>query len=294
MRSLLYINHQQKFFGGFNKNFSDSKFVLFGVPFDSTSSYRPGSRFGPSAIREASVNIETWSWRSNNDFENIGTHDLGDLAIVHGDCNETIRRVSEVIKEIVNLKKIPIMIGGEHTITLGVAKSLKDITILSFDAHFDMRYEYLSNKLSHACIMRRIIEEIGSENTIVVGVRAACKEEIEFVKNNNIYFISSKQINMNSAKNIGSILKEKLKNKKKIYISIDMDVLDPSYAPGVGNPEPEGISVSALLDIIEEVIDDRILGFDVVEVTPLYDNGITSIVASKIIYEICCIASRFI
>ena len=190
----LYINNQQKFFGGFNKNFSDTKFILFGVPFDSTSSYRPGSRFGPSVIREASINIETWSWRGNIDFENIGTHDLGDLVVVHGDCNETIRRISEVVEELTNLKKIPIMIGGEHTITLGIAKSLKDITMLSFDAHFDMRDDYLSNKLSHACTMRRISEEIGPENVIVVGVRATCKEEIEFVKNNNIYFISSRQI----------------------------------------------------------------------------------------------------
>jgi agmatinase len=292
--NLLYINNQQKFFGGFNKSFSDSKFVLFGVPFDSTTSYRSGSRFGPSAIREASINIETWSWRGNIDFEDIGTHDLGDLAVVHGDCNETIRRIGEVIEEIMKLKKIPIMIGGEHTITLGIAKNLKDITILSFDAHFDMRDDYLSNRLSHACTMRRISEEIGPENVMVIGVRATCKEEMKFVKDNNVYFISSKQINTNDSKKIGLMLKDVLKSKKKIYLSIDMDVLDPSYAPGVGNPEPEGISISSLLDIIEEIIDDRLLGFDVVEVTPPYDNGITSIMASKIIYEICCIANKFI
>lgn len=262
--------------------------MLFGVPFDSTASYRPGSRFGPTAVREASINIETWSWRTNMDFEDVKIHDAGDISIVHGDCSETIRRIKETIEGIHSCGKIPIMIGGEHTITLGAIRGLKDVALISFDAHFDMRDEYLSNKLSHACVMRRIVEEIGNKRVAIVGVRATCKEEIEYVREKNIFYITSYEINGSSHIDIVSRLKDYLKDVDKIYLSIDMDVLDPSNAPGVSNPEPEGISTSILLNILEGISNDRIVGFDVVEISPPYDNGITSVIASKIIYEVCC------
>ncbi|MCS7098487.1 MAG: agmatinase [Candidatus Methanomethyliaceae archaeon] len=284
----MYISNQHKCFGGFNKSFSEAKFVLFGVPFDSTASYRPGSRFGPAAIREASANIETWSWRNNMDFEDVKIHDVGDISIVHGDCLETIKRIKETVEEIHSYGKIPIMIGGEHTITLGAIRGLRDVAIISFDAHFDMRDEYLSNKLSHACVMRRILEELGNERLIIVGARATYKEEIEYVKENNIFYITSHEINSSSHIDIISKLRDYFKNVNKIYVSIDMDVLDPSNAPGVSNPEPEGISTSILLNILEGICDGRIVGFDVVEISPPYDNGITSVIASKIIYEMCC------
>ncbi|MEM2743377.1 MAG: agmatinase [Candidatus Methanomethylicaceae archaeon] len=283
-----YINNQNKYFGGFNRSFSEAKFIIFGVPFDSTTSYRPGSRFGPTAIREASANIETWSWRTEIDFEDVKIHDLGDVSIVHGDCIETLKRVKEVIEEIYSYKKISIMIGGEHTITLGAIRGLKDIAIISFDAHFDMRNEYLSNKFSHACVMRRIVEEIGREKIMIVGVRATYKEEIDYVRKNKISYITSNKINNSKINEIINEIKDFLNNFEKAYISIDMDVLDPSYAPGVGNPEPEGISTSILLDILNKISNKKIIGFDLVEVSPPYDNGITSITASKIIYELCC------
>ncbi|MGC8935818.1 MAG: agmatinase [Candidatus Methanomethylicaceae archaeon] len=294
MSGSFYVNDHLMRFGGFKREYSKSDFVLFGVPFDSTSSYRPGSRFGPAAIREASANIETWSWRTGIDFEEIKLHDLGDLAVVHGDVVETVRRVKETVEDIVLSKKIPVMIGGEHIITLGALRGLRDSTVVSFDAHFDMRDEYLSNKLSHACVMRRALEEFGVKNVVIVGARATYKEEMEYIKKNDVRYITSHQMKLVGPKETGAWIKEILSDSKKIYISVDMDVLDPAYASGVGNPEPEGISTSTLLDIIGEIVDDRVSGFDVVEVVPTYDNGTTAVTASKVIYEICCMIAKAI
>jgi len=289
-----YVDELSRNFGGFKRGYSESNFVLFGVPFDSTSSFRPGSRFGPAAIREASANIETWSWRAGIDFEEVKLHDLGDLAVVHGDSAETIRRVKETIEDITLSNKIPVMLGGEHLITLGALKGIGDATVVSFDAHFDMRDEYLSNKLSHACVMRRALECLGVRNVVIVGARASYREEVEFVKKSGINYISSQHIMRVGAKETGVWLKEALADSKKVYISVDMDVLDPAFAPGVGNPEPEGISPSLLLDIIEQVVDERIVGLDVVELAPAYDNGTTAVTASKIICEVCCMIANSI
>ncbi len=292
MDGSFYVDDISRRFGGLKKEYSESDFVLFGVPFDSTSSYRPGSRFGPSAIREASANIETWSWRTGIDFEEVKIHDLGDLAVVHGDSAETLRRIKETAEDIILSRKIPVMLGGEHAITLGALRGAKDATVVSFDAHFDMRDEYLSNKLSHACVMRRASEELGTKNVVIVGVRASYRVEVDYIKKSGIYYISSQQITRVGPKETGTWLKERLKDTKKVYISVDVDVLDPAYAPGVGNPEPEGLSTSTLLDILEEVVDERILGFDVTEVNPAYDNGITAVTASKVIYELCCMIAK--
>lgn len=294
MNGSFYVDDHPTRFGGFKREYSKSDFVLFGVPFDSTSSYRPGSRFGPAAIREASANIETWSWRTGIDFEEIKLHDLGDLAVVHGDVAETVRRVKETVEDIILSKKIPVMVGGEHIITLGALRGLRDSTVVSFDAHFDMRDDYLSNKLSHACVMRRALEEFGVKNVVIVGARATYKDEIEYIKKNDVSYITSHQIMRVGPKETGAWIKEILSGSKRVYISVDMDVLDPAYAPGVGNPEPEGISTSALLDVIGEIIDERVSGFDVVEVAPTYDSGTTAVTASKVIYEICCMIAKSI
>lgn len=287
-----YVDGSTKVFGGFNRDFSGSEFVLIGVPFDGTSSYRPGSRFAPNAIREASSNIETWSWRTGIDLEEVKIHDLGDLAVVHGDASETLRRVSETIEDVISAKKLPIVVGGEHLISLGVSKAIKDATIISFDAHFDLREEYLSNKLSHACVMRRISEQGGSGKIIFCGVRATYRDEVNFVKEKKIPYLSSLDMLRNDIHQTSSWLRKNLEGARRVYISIDVDVLDPAYAPGIGNPEPEGISPTHLLDLLNNVIDDRTVGFDLVEVSPPYDNGNTSALASKIIFEVSSMIKR--
>ncbi|MDI9644031.1 MAG: agmatinase [Candidatus Verstraetearchaeota archaeon] len=287
-----YLDDRPAYFGGFKRDYAESDFALFGVPFDGTSSYRPGSRFGPDAIREASANIETWSWRTGTDFEELRLHDLGNLAVVHGDAGETIRRVGDTVEDIVSTRKIPIMVGGEHLMTLGAAKAIKGCTFVSFDAHFDLRDEYLSNRLSHACVMRRVMEEEGKDRVIFCGVRATFGEELRWVKENGIKFMTSRDLLREGTKSSSSWLREALKGSEKVYITIDMDVIDPSYAPGVGNPEPEGIHPSLLLDMLQEVIDERVVGFDIVEVAPKYDMGITALLASKMIFEICTMMKR--
>jgi agmatinase len=287
VKDSFYIDGVPRAFGGFQSEFSKSDFVLFGVPYDSTSSFRPGSRFGPRAIREVSANLETWSWRTGVDYEDVRLHDLGDVSIVHGDSAETIRRVQETVEDIRGARKVPILLGGEHTMTLGAVRAFKDAAVVSFDAHFDLRDEYLSNKLSHACVMRRSSEEVGPGNVLVVGARASYAEEVDFVKKKGIRYISSLDIIRSGAQPAAAWAKERLSGAKKVYISIDIDVLDPAFAPGVGNPEPEGIGTTALLDILNAVVDERVVGFDVVEVSPPYDNGSTAAVASKLVFEIC-------
>ncbi len=287
LKEAFYVDNASKSFAGFQTEFSEADFVLFGVPFDSSSSFRPGSRFAPNSLRQLSANLETWSWRTGIDFEDIKMHDLGDLAVVHGDSAETVRRVSETVEDIIATRKIPVMVGGEHMVSLGAVKAIKDVTVVSFDAHFDMRDEYLSNRLSHACVMRRSLEEITSGKVILAGVRATYREEVEMMRKKGIDYLSALEMLRSDANTTARWLKRRLEGAGKIYISIDIDVLDPCYAPGIGNPEPEGISPTYLLDVLNDVVDDRIVGFDVVEVSPPYDNGNTAAVASKIIFELC-------
>ncbi len=282
-----YIDSASKAFGGFQSEFSNADFVLFGVPYDSTSSYRPGSRFGPRAMREVSANLETWSWRTGVDYEDVKLHDLGDISVVHGDSAETIRRVQETVEDIRGARKVPILLGGEHSVTLGAVRAFKDAAVVSFDAHFDLRDEYLSNRLSHACVMRRSTEEVGPGNVTIIGARASYAGEVEFVKKRGIRYLSSLEILRSGGRETTAWVKESLRGAKKVYISIDIDVLDPAYAPGVGNPEPEGIGTTALLDMLHAMVDERVVGFDVVEVSPPYDNGSTAAVASKLVFEIC-------
>ncbi|MBS7610261.1 agmatinase [Candidatus Bathyarchaeota archaeon] len=273
-------------FSGYATNFDEARYVIFGVPFDGTSSYRPGSRFAPMAIREASLNIETYSFRTGLDIEDLRLSDLGDLHIA--DLDETLRRAGSVVKEISALGKVPLAMGGEHTISFATSRALgKPLKIVSFDAHMDLRDDYLGVRLCHATFNRRLCEELGNEALIEVGIRAVCKEELDYAKKKGIRFITSRQI-MEEPKEAFKDLEESLEGAGRIYVTVDMDVLDPAFAPGVGNPEPEGLPTSILLDLLKIVCDERCLGFDIVEVTPLYDRGETAIQAAKIIFEALC------
>ncbi|MGB9740556.1 MAG: agmatinase [Candidatus Bathyarchaeia archaeon] len=282
---------QPNFFSGFQKPFEEADYTILGVPFDVTSTYRTGARFGPNAIRQASLNIETHSFRTGIDVEDLRIHDLGDLH-VSTDTKKTLERTALVIKEIVDAGKIPVAIGGEHTITLGVISGLGDKTrktaLVSFDAHLDLRNEFMGLKLSHATFMRRINEELKPAKILEVGTRAVCREELAYAKKAEIEFSTTQQIRREESKKIAEKLKEKLTKYKYIYISVDMDVLDPAYAPAVQNPEPEGIETHTLIDILEGICDKRVIGFDVVEVAPNYDQGVSSVQAAKIIFEILC------
>lgn len=273
-------------FSGYQKTWKEANYAILGVPFDVTSTYRTGARFAPTAIREASLNIEGYSFRAGVDVENLKLCDLGDLHVT-GDASVTLKRLEQVTKEILEAKKLPVLIGGEHTITLGSARAAgKNIAILDFDAHLDLRNEYMNLTVSHTTFMRRINEQAKPQKIIEVGTRAVCKEEYDYAKKADISLIPAQQVRRDGAEKTAKKIKELLKDAEKIYLTIDLDVLDPAFAPGVQNPEPDGLCTHHLYDILSEACDERLVAFDVVENTPPYDNGVTAILAAKTIFEV--------
>ncbi len=286
----LFIS-QSNVFSGLQTPFEKADYVVFGVPFDVTSTYRTGARFGPNAIRQASLNIETVSFRTGIDVENVRIHDLGDLH-VSTDPKKTLNMLKLVVEDLANAGKLPVALGGEHTITLGIMKGLSakaaKTAVVSFDAHLDLRKEYMGLTLSHTTFMRCINEEVKPAKIIEVGTRAVCKEELAYAKKAGIEFFTAQQIRKEGATKIAQALREKLAACEKVYVSVDMDVLDPAYAPAVQNPEPEGIETHTLLDILGSLCDKRVVGFDVLEVAPNYDQGASAIQAAKVAFEMLC------
>jgi len=282
---------QSNIFSGLQQPFEKADYAVLGVPFDVTSTYRTGARFGPSAIRQASLNIETCSLRTGMDVEDLKIHDLGDLH-VFTDTSKTIDTLASVIKDIVEADKTPVTIGGEHTITLGVMKGFgrkaSEMAIVDFDAHLDLRNEYLGLKLSHTTFMRRINETAKPAKIFEVGTRAVCKEELAYAKKAGIELFTTQQIRKEGVQQITKQLKSRLAKFKSIYVTVDMDFLDPAYVPAVQNPEADGLEMHVLLDILEATLDKRVVGFDVLEIAPIYDQGVSAIQAAKVIFEMLC------
>ncbi len=282
---------QTNVFSGKQKTFEEAKYVIFGVPFDATSTYRTGARFGPNAIRQASLNIETYSFRSGIDVEDLAIYDAGDLN-VSSDAAKTLDMTRLVVEDILAAGKIPIALGGEHTITLGVVKGLgakaAKTAVVSLDAHLDLRYEFLGTTLSHTTFMQLISEEVKPAKIVEVGTRSVSKVELAYAKKARIEFFTSQQIIKQGELLVIKQLKEKLLAYENLYLTVDMDVLDPAFAPGVQNPEPEGITTSNMIDLACELCDKRMVGFDVQEIVPSYDQGVSAVVAAKLIFELLC------
>ena len=253
---------------------------LFGVPFDSTHSYKPGCRFGPDAIRDAFNNIEIFMPQFGVDLEQIKIEDLGNLehTVVVENMIDMVRKTTTELKDSSNQL---IILGGEHSLTYGSYMSYpKDTGYIVFDAHYDLRNEYAGTKLSHAAYLRRIVEERGPDNIIHVGARAYVKEELEYLKEHGIKTISDSEIRSGD----GPKLLEKLsENFENTYLSIDLDVLDPAFAPGVGNPEAIGITSRELYDMIVSLKNKQIKAADIVELNPTFDNGATASLAARMI-----------
>ncbi len=291
MSYLDLFTSQTNVFSGMQKTFEEAKYVIFGVPFDATSSYRSGARFGPNAIRQASLNIETYSFRSGINIEDLAIYDAGDLH-VSSDVTKTVDMTRLVVEDILNAGKIPVAIGGEHTITLGIAKALSakaaKTAVISFDAHLDLRCEFLGSNLSHTTFMQLINEEVTPAKIIEIGTRSVCREELAYAKKTGIEFFTSQQIIKKGSEQVAEQLKEKLACYDNLYLTVDMDVLDPAFAPAVQNPEPEGITTTQLLDLVLAQCSKRVIGFDVVEVAPIYDQGVSAVVAAKVIFEMLC------
>ena len=257
--------------------------TIFGVPFDSTHSYKPGCRFGPDSIRDAFNNIEIFQPEFGVDLEAEAISDLGNTkhTVV---AAEMLQMVKDVTSELKKQDKQIIILGGEHLITLGSFTCFpKDTGYVVFDAHYDLRDQYADTKLSHAAYLRRIVEERGSENIVHVGARAFVKEELAFLKEHNIATVSDKEI---SNGNGPKLLKDVTSTFDRVYLSVDLDVLDPAFAPGVGNPEAVGISSRELYDLITTLQNKKIVAADMVELNPTYDNGSTASMAAKMIATI--------
>jgi agmatinase len=218
-------------------------------------------------------------------------HDLGDL---HASTSpkRTVDMLKLVVADLLAAKKMPVAIGGEHTVTLGIVKGLggkaKKTAVVSFDAHLDLRKEFMGLTLSHTTFMRVINEEVKPAKIIEVGTRAVCKEEMAYAKEFGIDFFTSQLIRTEGAKQIVQRIQEELIPYEDVYLTIDMDVLDPAFAPAVQNPEAEGLETHTLLDILCALCDKRVVGFDVVEIAPVYDQGISAVAAAKVIFEVLC------
>ncbi len=253
--------------------------TIIGIPFDATHSYKPGCRFGPDAIRDSFNNIEIFHPDLQVDLETVNIEDLGNTrhTVV---ASEMIDMVKKITTELVAKQRQLLILGGEHSITLGTYTSFpKETGYVVFDAHYDLRDEYADIKLSHASYLRRIVEERGPENILHVGARAFVKEELEFLKENNIKTISDKEIREGKGP---QLLKDHVSTFDSIYSSFDLDVLDPAFAPGVGNPEAVGITSRELFDLIHSFEETKVTGVDIMELNPYHDDGSTASLAAKI------------
>ena len=262
---------------------------VFGVPFDATCSYKPGTRFGPNAIRHAFVNIEINSTRYDVELEHIAIEDLGNIKITVNPAM-MVDVVRKITKELIAKNKQLAVLGGEHLLTFGTFMSMPENTaLIVFDAHYDLRDEYADMKLSHATFLRRIIEKKGSGNIVHVGARGFSAEEADYRKKMNLRSISTTELqNSNGVK----LLKDAISSFDNVYISIDLDVVDPAFAPGVGTPESLGITSHQLMDLVYALEEKKIKCFDIVELSPPYDNGATASLASKLMAEIICMSAR--
>ena len=265
------------------------KSAIFGVPFDSTHSFRPGTRFGPNTIREMFNNIEVFHPHLGVDLEQTAIADYGNIThtVV---SKEMLDMVKKVTSELVN-KNIPIvMLGGEHLITLASYPQMpKDTAYVVFDAHYDLRDSYAGAHDSHASYLRRISEVCGSENIIHVGARAFVAEELAFLKESKITTITDSDVrNGNSVK----LLTDALSVYNNVYTSFDLDVLDPAFAPGVGNPEACGITSRELFSMMDVFANMKITCADIVELNPSCDNGSSASLAAKIMSTIIAIQSK--
>ncbi len=268
----------------FETTFEKAKFIVIPIPYDSTASYRPGSRNGPQSILLASQNLELFDLESQNEPYQTGIYTLAQVEPTRGSVLETLTSITNITQQILELKKIPVFLGGEHTITIGSTNAFsKDVIVVSLDAHSDLRDNYLGDQYCHASVMRRIIDQ--GKQVLEVGVRSMCKEEFDFIRQNHIPVYNTETLRQQGIQQIIQELKEQVAGKK-VYLSIDMDVFDPSEAPGVSTPEPGGLDYFNVKEVIQNICQSsHIVGCDLVEVTPIPGNHITEFLAAKILYK---------
>ena len=273
---------ERKAFIACDSDYESAKTVIFGAPFDSTTSYRPGTRFGSSAIRSESFGIETYSPYQDRDLLDYNIFDAGDPELCIGSVETALQQIEDITAEILADEKRPVMLGGEHSVTLGavraVYKKYKDLYIIQFDAHADLRDDYLGVKNSHACVMRRCYEMVGDGHIYQFGIRSGDREEFRFADKHT-------KMNKFNLDGIDKAVKELA--GKNVYLTIDMDVLDPSVFPGTGTPEHGGVQFMELLEAVFKLKELNIVAADINELSPHYDpSGISTAAACKLLREI--------
>lgn len=283
------LNKNVEVFMACEKEAHEADIVLFGAPFDSTTSYRPGTRFGSSAIRRESYGIECYSPYQDKDLEDTKVMDCGDLELCFGNTKKALAQIEEQAKEILDNSAIPFMLGGEHLVTLGafraVLEKYPDIHIIHFDAHVDLREEYLGEQLSHASVIRRCWDLVGDGRIYQFGIRSGDREEFYWAKEH----VTMRKFDFEGLEEV----LEKLEGTP-IYFTLDLDVLDPSVFPGTGTPEPGGVTFDALRKAAEKVCSRaNVVACDVNELSPHYDpSGISTAAACKIVREMLLALSK--
>lgn len=266
-------------------SFEKANIVIVGVPYDGTSSFRPGSRFAPNAIRESSYGIESYSPYFDRDLREKKICDMGDMPLPFGDKELVLHIIEQFSFKLIKNRKKLLSIGGEHLITFPLVKTFskkyENLAVVHLDAHSDLIDSYRSEKLSHASVIRRIAEVIGFENIYQLGIRSLNNTDLNlpYRKENLCLF------NFDKAQEYVSKI-----NNRPVYLTIDLDVLDPSIFPGTGTPEPGGVTYKELIDCLKKLCVLNIVGCDVVELSPQYDTtGVSSIVAASVIREVLCL-----
>lgn len=271
-------------FIGCDCDYEEAKMVLFGAPFDSTTSFRPGARFGSSAVRHESFGIETYSPYQNKDLEDTCIFDSGDIELCFGSAEMALKDIEERAAEILEDGKLPLMIGGEHLVTLGAVraavKKYPDLHIIHFDAHADLRDDYLGAKLSHACVIRRCHDLIGDGRIHQFCIRSGEKSEFAFAKEHT-------DMHLFGFAGLSETVSELKKTGVPVYFTIDLDCLDPSAFPGTGTPEAGGVTFIELLNAILTVAETKVIAADINELAPMLDaSGVSTAAACKILREL--------
>ena len=263
--------------------FDDADIVLYGVPYDRTASFRSGARLGPNAIREASWNFEAYMMDHGLRLTDVKVCDLGNTE-EFGPTSDMVAGVRRKSEQIVSKGKIPIVLGGEHSIAPASVMGFdKDIGVLGIDAHLDFRDEYLNDRFSHACSARRISDHVGVDDVVYMGVRSFSEEESQDLERLGLTYVSAFDIHEGG---IERAIERALKavNEEKIYLTIDLDGVDPAYAPAVGNPEPFGLSPLQVKSLLK-TLGPRLVGMDINEVAPGWDHGQTALLAARLVRE---------
>ena len=271
-------------FIGCESSFEEASIVLYGAPFDSTTSFRPGARFGPSAMRHESFGLETYSPYQDKDLIDISVFDSGDLELCFGSSEMALSDIQKRAEEILKAGKFPLLLGGEHLVTLGAVRAAAakypDLHIIHFDAHADLRDDYLGAKLSHACVLRRCHEIVGDGHIHQFCIRSGEREEFQFASRHTDFH----PFTFDGLEETVRELKEK---QVLVYFTIDLDCMDPSVFPGTGTPEAGGVSFLELLKAIRTVSQANLVGADVNELAPMLDtSGVSTATACKVLREL--------